>query len=206
VPYLPELVRSMAEAYPQGLADMSHRALQEMARQYQQPMDSLRGKRTHITDKMLGNFMHLGLISRLFPAAHVVHCERDPVDTCLSCYFQNFAARLDYAYGLDDLAHFYQQYRRLMQHWQQVLALPMTTLRYEELVTDQEPATRRLLDFLGLEWDAACLHFHLNTRPVITASYEQVRRPLYGGSVRRWQHYRAHLGPLLQAFPPGGED
>jgi tetratricopeptide (TPR) repeat protein len=200
LPFISELVQAMPTAYPANLQTISQPDLQELASTYRQRLQQLDTDRDYVTDKMLTNFMHLGLLNLLFPDAHVVHCVRDPVDTCLSCYFHNFAARLDYAYDLDDLAHYYRQYSRLMQHWQSVLSMPMLTVQYEVLVREQEQQTRKLLDFLGLDWDEQCLYFYLNRRPVLTASYDQVRHPMYSDGVQRWRHYQSRLTPLLQGL------
>jgi tetratricopeptide (TPR) repeat protein len=197
VAFMPELVSAMPDVYPVNLLSMAEPSLQDLAHEYLQRMQPFTNNRRYVTDKMLVNFMHLGLINLLFPAAHVIHCARDPLDTCLSCYCQNFAAQLNYAYDLSDLAHYYRQYRRLMRHWQTVLDMPLLTMNYEELVQQQEVRTRELLNFLGLDWDEHCLYFYLNRRPVLTASYDQVRHPLYRDGLQRWRHYRDHLGPLI---------
>jgi hypothetical protein len=102
-----------------------------------------------------------------------------------------------------------RQHERLMEHWQKVLPIRILEVQYETLVGNLEAESRRLIDFLGLEWDPACLSFHETQRPVLTASYWQVRQPLYASSVGRWRHYRHHLGPLLEALqgivPPDSE-
>jgi hypothetical protein len=150
-----------------------------------------------ITDKMPSNFRHAGLIHRLFPDAVIVHCRRDPRDTCLSIYATHFAAGQDFAYDLRELGAYYRGYRDLMAHWRKVL--PATTLvevDYEAMVGDLEGQARRLVAACGLAWDPACLDFHRTARSVRTASVNQVRRPLYGTSVERWRPYASHLGPL----------
>jgi tetratricopeptide (TPR) repeat protein len=150
-----------------------------------------------VVDKTPHNAEHLGLIHSVFPNARIIHVQRDPIDTCLSCYFQNFSLALNYTFDLNDLAAYYRQHARLMAHWRK--ALPAGTLleiSYEELVSQQESATRKLLAFLGLGWDASCLKFAENPRPVITASSWQVRQPLYSNSVQRWRHYSKYLEPL----------
>jgi hypothetical protein len=141
----------------------------------------------------------LGLIHSVFPDARILHVQRDPIDTCLSCYFQNFALGLNFSFDLDDLANYYRQHARLMAHWREVLP-PGTLLEvpYEQLVADQEGWTRRMLAHLGLEWDAACLKFHENPRPVVTASSWQVRQRIYGDSVKRGRRYSRFIKPLLE--------
>jgi hypothetical protein len=153
-----------------------------------------------ITDKMPGNFQHLGLISLLFPNARIIHTRRNPLDTCLSIYFQNFAGYHGYSYDLGNLGFYYREYERLMAHWHQVVDIPILDVQYEELIDDQEAITRQIIEFCGLEWDDASLRFHENTRLVNTASNQQVRQPLYRGSVARYKRYDAHLGPLKEAL------
>jgi tetratricopeptide (TPR) repeat protein len=152
-----------------------------------------------VIDKMPANFWCLGLIHEALPNARIIHMRRDPVDTCLSIYFQHFKNALPYADDLHDLAHFYGEYRRVMQHWQ--VTLPSDTLLevpYESLVTDQETWTRKLLHFVGLPWDPQCLDFHETNRSVMTASKWQVRQRMNRASIRRWQNYEPFIAPLLQ--------
>jgi Flp pilus assembly protein TadD len=151
-----------------------------------------------VVDKAPINSDYLGLIHSVFPKARVIYMRRDPIDTCLSCYFQPLSAALNFTMDLSDLAHYYRKHQRLMAHWRAVLA-PGTILDvpYAELVADQQGWTRKILHFLGLEWDQRCLDFHRTPRPVATASYWQVRQPIYNDSVQRWRHYRKFIGPLL---------
>ncbi len=154
-----------------------------------------------MVDKMPANFLYAGLIHAIFPKARIIHMQRHPLDTCLSIYFQNFFGMSAYANDLGDLAHYYGQYLRITEHWRTLL--PQTALLevpYEALITDQEGWTRRLLDFLGLPWDPACLEFQQTERVVITASKWQVRQKIHAASAGRWRHYAAWLEPLKQAL------
>jgi len=153
-----------------------------------------------ITDKLPDNVMQLGLIAMLLPGARVIHCVRDPQDTCLSCYFNLFRGHIQYAYDLTHLGTYARHSARLMDHWKRVLPLRFFDLRYEELVADQERVTRDLLDFLGLDWHDECLRFFESDRVALTASIDQVRRPIYGASVGRHKHYEPHLAPLERAL------
>ena len=182
--------------YPKCLNSLTAAHCEQLARRYLDKLTALAPQASRITDKMPDNFLRLGLIALLFPGARIIHCLRDPIDTCLSCYFQNFGAGLSFAFDLAALAEYYRQYRRLMEHWRTVLDLPVMEVRYEDLVTDQERVTRELVGFCGLDWDERCLRFYESSRAVSTASYDQVRQPLYTRSVGRWRHYRSHLGPL----------
>lgn len=183
--------------YPAGAGRLSDAERSERSARYLAHLEAIDPTAERVTDKMPQNFLHLGLVARLLPGAAIVHCRRDPVDTCLSCYFQNFQHGNPYANDLRDLGAFYRDYVRLMDHWRQVLPLEIIELGYEDLVSDPEPEVRRLLDRLGLAWDAGCLRFMDSRQAVLTASQWQVRQPIHGKSVGRWRHYKDHLAPLL---------
>jgi len=152
------------------------------------------------TDKMPDNFLHLGLIARLFPAARVVHCTRHPLDTCLSCYFRNFGNRQRFANHLPDLAAYYRDYRRLMDHWKTHAGLAILDVAYEDLVADPAARIPRLVEFCGLPWDERCLAPQENRRDVGTASRWQVREPIYRTSVERFRPYLPYLDDLTDAL------
>jgi tetratricopeptide (TPR) repeat protein len=152
---------------------------------------------TRVVDKMPANFLYAGLIHAAFPRAHIIHMRRDPIDTCLSIYFQNFFNVSSYSNDLEHLANYYEQYVRVSDHWRSVLPREvLLEVPYEALVADQEGWTRRMLAFIGLPWDPRCLEFHRTERTVITASRWQVRQRMHAGSVGRWQNYERHVGPL----------
>jgi tetratricopeptide (TPR) repeat protein len=154
-----------------------------------------------VTDKMPHNFQHLGLIALLFPNAKIVHCRRDPLDTCVSVFTTQLRAHIHgYAGDLETLGLFYREYSSLMDHWREVLPLTIHDLDYEGLIEDPEIETRKLVDFVGLPWDPACLAPHESTRAVHTQSRSQVRQPIYKSSVARWRRYESHLGPLKEAL------
>ena len=157
-----------------------------------------------VVDKALMNFEMLHLIRLTFPDARIIHCRRHPVDTCLSIYFTNFGDRHPYASHRADLVFRYQQYERLMAHWRSILPPDrFTEVDYEKLVTDREAETRRLVAFIGLEWDDACLAPEKNERVVRTASVWQARQPVYQTSVERWRRYEPWLGELRDLLPAG---
>ena len=150
-----------------------------------------------VIDKMPANFLYAGLIHSVFPRARIIHLRRDPLDTCLSVYFQNFFNAIPYGNDLGNLAHYYGEYLRVMRHWRAALpAGSLLEMPYEGLVADQEGWTRRMLEFIGLPWDARCLDFHQTERVVITASRWQVRQKLHAASAGRWTNYAQHVGPL----------
>jgi hypothetical protein len=157
----------------------------------------------HITDKMPSNFYYVGLIHLALPRARVIHVNRNPVDTCVSCFSKLFAGEQPQTYDLAELGRYYRAYHDLMAHWRSVLpAGAFLDVQYEEVVGDIEGQARRILDYCGLEWDARVLDFHRNERPVKTASASQVRRPIYGSSIARWRNYEKYLGPLLAELGP----
>lgn len=151
-----------------------------------------------VVDKMPSNFLFVGLIHAAFPRARFIHMRRDPLDTCLSIYFQQFSASHPYATDLNDLGFFYRQYHRLMAHWRTVIpADNLMELSYEALLEDQEGTYRRVLRFIGVDPDALRTDFYRARRRVFTPSFWQVRQEIYKTSVRRWRHYEQCITPLL---------
>lgn len=152
---------------------------------------------TRILDKFPGNYMWLGLIHSILPAARFIHCARHPADSSLSQYLHYFGTELPYSYNLRDLAEAYLNYDRVMKHWQAVLPLgSLITIRYEQLVEEFEPSVRRIVSFCGLPWSEACLQPHARTARVKTASAVQVKQPVHRASVGAWKKYASHLKPL----------
>jgi tetratricopeptide (TPR) repeat protein len=150
-----------------------------------------------IVDKTPANADLLGIIYSVFPNARVIYMQRDPIDTCLSCYFQQFLTGLNFTFDLSDLVHYYREHQRIMAHWRAVLPAGfILDVPYEDLVADQETWSRKMLEFMGLEWDPQCLEFHTNKRQVVTASAWQVRQKIYKSSVARWRNYEKFIGPL----------
>lgn len=190
-------------AYPECLERLTVEQVTEAAKTYLNQISQLSNGASFVTDKMPSNFFHLGLIQLLFPGAKIIHCLRDPVDTCLSCYFQDFAGRHTYSTDLEYLGTYYRDYERLMAHWRQVLNMPVMEINYKELIEDPENGSRHLVEFCGLRWDDQCLRFYETKRIINTASYDQVRKPIYRSSVARWKHYEKHLSPLMRALFPG---
>jgi hypothetical protein len=150
-----------------------------------------------IVDKMPDNYSLLGWIVTAFPNAKIIHCRRDVRDVAVSCWMTQFKS-IRWAFDLTHIAERIQQYWRIMEHWRRVLPVPMLEIDYEETVDQQTAQTVRLLDFIGLEWDDACMQFHKTERLVRTASVTQVRQPIYKRSVERWRSYEEALQPLLE--------
>jgi tetratricopeptide (TPR) repeat protein len=168
-----------------------------LGNEYLRLLGAMSAEALHVVDKMPANFLSLGLIHEVFPRARIIHIRRNPLDTCLSIYFQHFKSGHSYANDLGDLAHYYQEYSRLMQHWRRVMpAAGLLEVPYEGLVDDQEHWSRQMLAFIGLPWDIRCLDFHRTHRSVITASKWQVRQKMSRSSIDRWRNYQQFLGPL----------
>lgn len=179
-----------------GLLDELER--QHLASEYLRILEAHSPQAARIIDKAPLNSDCLGLIFSVFPNARIIYMRRDPIDTCLSCYFQRFGTAVNFALDLGDLAHYYREHQRLIAHWRAVLpAGSLLEVPYEGLVANQEQWTRRMLDFVGLEWSSRCLEFHNTERTVLTTSFWQVRQKIYNDSVRRSRHYRKFIGPLL---------
>ncbi len=207
---MPQIVSSLMydlgsyAVYPGCIADLTVEEADRIAKLYLDQVKVESRKASVVVDKFLANYESLGLIELLLPNARIIDCRRDPLDTCWSCYAQTLMTRYHaYASDLEHLGLVYREYDRLMVHWAQVISLPMLTIRYEELVADQEPMIRKILDFCGLKWDDNCLRFHESDRDVMTLSYEQVKRPMYSASVGRHRHFLSHLEPLRHALETG---
>ena len=152
-----------------------------------------------VIDKSTFNSDYLGPIHSVFPNARMIYVRRHPIDACLSAYFQPFSTAFNFTMDLSDLAHYCREHCRLVAHWRNALpAGVLLEVPYEELVADQERWTRRILDFVGLEWNARCLEFHKTQRLVLTASNWQVRQRVYRSSVERWRNYQKFIAPLLE--------
>ncbi|MEM6780634.1 MAG: tetratricopeptide repeat protein [Pseudomonadota bacterium] len=160
------------------------------------------GKQKRITDKMPSNYLRLGDILMTLPNAKIIHCKRNPLDNCLSCYKQLFARGQYWSYNLQELAGQYNAYYRLMAFWREKFPNRFLDFDYEETVTDFETQARRLIEFTELEWNDACLEPHKSKRSVITASKTQVIKPVYQSSVKGWKRYEEQLQPLVDAINP----
>ena len=190
---------SAQRPFVEGVAAFSAADLKRLGEDYLRRVWKRSPKSAFITDKMPANFFYLGLIHLALPGAKIIHAMRDPMDACFSCYSRLFNDTMEFAYDQGTLGRYYVRYMRLMHHWRQVLPEGRALdLPYEAMVADTEAQARRVLEFVGLPWDANCLNFHQNTRLVKTASLAQVRKPIYRTSVARWKHFARHLTPLLR--------
>ena len=154
---------------------------------------------TFVTDKMPDNFQLIGMIKLILPNAKIIHCRRDPLDTCLSIFKNLFTSDGHYyAYEQNELGRYFSLYRGLMDHWREALPEFIFDIQYEDVIADQETQTRAMLEYCGVEWDDACLEFHKASRPVYTASAVQVRRPIHRNSIQSWKNYEKFLSALRE--------
>jgi tetratricopeptide (TPR) repeat protein len=192
-----------ALACPELSLDISGAQLDRLGAAYVGRVRASAPAARRVVDKMTENFRFAGLIALALPNARMIHVRRDPLDTCLSCFSTLFAESLPFTYDLSELGRYHRAYEGLMEHWR--AALPpgmMLDVRYEDVIADLEGQSRRIVDHCGLAWDSRCLDFHRSERSVRTASFAQVRRPLYPTSVGRWRSYERFLGPLVAALGP----
>lgn len=189
-----------AQPYPECALSLSQEDVDRVASDYLGDLRRKAGGAPRVTDKTPRNFLFLGLVDVLFPGARVIHCVRHPLDTCLSCYMTALDLGHAYRTRFPALASVYREYLRLMKHWRATLRIPILDVRYEDLVAEPELGSRRMVEFVGLPWDDACMQFHRNRRVVRTASADQVKRPVYDTSVGRWKRYERHLRPLIEAL------
>ncbi len=183
------------------LVKSDNKTLSEMAETYIRTIKKLATcSELRVTDKLPHNFQFLGLISTLFPNAKIIHCRRNPLDTCLSIYFQYFQGAHEYAYDLENLGFAYREYMRLMEHWRKVLPVSMLEVDYEETISDIEGTGKKLISFIGLDWEKECVNYHKSIRMTKTASAWQVRQPIYTTSRNRWRNYEKFIEPLREAL------
>ncbi len=165
-------------------------------------LDKIGPSAARVTDKLPFNFLRLGAIHLLMPKARIIHCQRDPIDTCLSIYTTLFNSRINFAANKSDLVFCYQQYLRMMDHWRMVLSTDtMLEVQYERLIQDRESETRRMIAFIGLAWNDLCLQPERNSRAIATSSAWQARQPVYATSMQRWRRYEPWIGDLRQLIP-----
>lgn len=184
--------------YPQSVAMASKEAIESWREFYLRSLSVKPERNILVTDKRPENFLHIGLIKTIFPSAKIVHTRRNRLDNLLSLYFLHLDPAMAYALDLEDAAHWYGQYRRLMAHWVTLYPGDILDVDYDELVREPDPALERLLGFLKLDWEDGLLHFHRKGSSVKTASVWQVRQPLHTRSSGRWRNYQKQLERLIR--------
>ncbi len=190
----------IAPRYPGILCELEPEYFRRLGEKYIADTRVYRAAAPRFIDKMPNNFLHIGLIRLLLPNARVIDARRHPTSCCFSCFKQLFGEGQEFTYGLSEVGHYYRNYVRLMDHWDQVLSGFVLRVMYEDVVDDLEGQVRRLLEFCDLPFEDACVNFHKTRRAVRTPSSEQVRRPIYRSGLDQWRHFAAHLGPLESAL------
>jgi tetratricopeptide (TPR) repeat protein len=191
-----------ATRYPEILTELSSQKLRELGESYLASTRIQRGNLPFFIDKMPNNFLHIGLIHLILPNAKIIDARRHPMANCFSAYKQLFAQGQTFTYDLTDVGHYYRNYVKVMDHWDEVLPGRVLRVQYEELVADPETHIRRLLNYCELSFEDQCLRFYETERAVRTPSAEQVRQPIYTEGLEQWRHFEAHLAPLKDALGP----
>ena len=183
------------------------RAARKSLKSMERSAKTEKGRVDRLTDKQPNNYEFVGIISKMFPGARFIHCKRNPLDTCISCFLLDFVGDQNhgYSYDLEHLAHEYRVYEQYMAHWHSIGSIPILDVQYEDLIQDLETGSRRIIDFIGLQWDDACAMPHKTERSVSTLSSDQVRKPVYTSSKERWRNYEQHIGTLIEALGTGAD-
>jgi len=204
---LPRVIRTINQqrpegaSYPEALLHYGDQ-LAELGSQYLESTRRHRGDSPFFTDKMPNNFASIGLISLILPNAKIVNARRHPLDSCMGSYKQLFYKGQSFTYDLVELGEYYLEYQRLMDHWDEILPGKVLDVHYENMVSDQEVQTRRLIEHCQLPWEDGCLRFYETDRAVVTASSEQVRQPIHSKSINSWRRFETHLDPLIEVLEP----
>ena len=193
---------SDAVAYPANLNALTGEELAQMGRDFIDETRLHRQGAPFFTDKMPNNFRHIGLIHLILPNAKIIDARRDPMDCCFSGFKQLFAQGQEFTYGLEEIGRYYADYVALMEHWHAVLPGKILHVQHEDVLDDLETQVARMLDYLGLPFEQACLDFHTTERAVRTASSAQVRQPLNRKGVGAWRPFEPYLNPLKKALGP----
>lgn len=186
--------------YPTILRDLPQEKYEEFGKAFIDDTQIHRQGAPFFIDKMPNNFRHIGLIHLILPNAKIIDARRHPMACCFSGFKQLFAEGQEFTYGLTQVGQYYRDYVNLMDHWDAVLPGKVLRVQYEEVVADTEGQVRRMLDYLGLSFEEACVEFHKTERSVRTASSEQVRQPIYQSGLEQWRHFEDHLDPLKEAL------
>jgi len=199
LPYIGDQVITLQNISPK-ISTYNIEQLNYSAQRYLEKVDILNSHTKYFVDKLPINFLNIGYIWLMFPGALIIHCQRDPLDTCLSCYFQNFFMTQRYTNSLETLGQFYLDYSRLMDHWKAIFQHFIYDVRYEDLVSSPEDEIRKLVQFTGLPWNDNYLDHSSNKRIVRTASYKQVRNPIYKTSIGRWHNFTPYIENLINTL------
>ena len=198
---LNNIIKSKITKFPQDVPTLPDEKLKAIGEEYLHYIKGLNPDAKRIVDKMPANYHYAGLIAKILPDAHIINSNRDPMDSCLSNYIRLFLETIPYTYDLGELGRYYVRYQNLINHWHEVIPQGLLIdIGYEDVVANLEKEARKIIDFVGLDWEDSCLDFHKNKRRVETASAAQVRKPIYKTSIEKWRPYEKHLGPLIEAL------
>jgi len=208
LPDLSLLARKLTKSRPQGIKypdavkDMSDEELVEYGEDYLTTTKRYRTDKPHFIDKMPNNFANIGFLKMILPNAKVINAQRNPLDSCISSYKQLFYKGQSWSYDLFEIAEYYLEYQRMMDHWHKLFPGEILDLKYESIINNQKDTTENLLKYCGLEWEEQCLKFYETERSINTASSEQVRQPIYKGAMNAWKNYERHIAPLIETLEP----
>ena len=194
--------REQGRQYPEGIQDMEPSEITALGLEYLNRTRRHRAGAPYFTDKMPNNFAHIGLILATMPNAKIIDARRYPLDSCVGCYKQHFARGQTYTYDVFELAEFYLESDEMMSHWQKVAPGHVLRVQYEDVVNELEAQVRRILEYCKLPFERGCVDIHQTKRAVRTASSEQVRQPIYAGSIGTWQRFEHHISPLIEGLEP----
>ena len=187
--------------YLNNLLDLNKENISSYGNMYIDETRWARKDNNFFIDKMPNNFPHIGLIKMILPNAKIIDARRNPLDGCFSCFKQYFAKGQHFTYDLDDVARYYKDYLKIMKFWNNYFPDEIHTVCYENVINNPEQEVRLMLKYLGLDFEKSCMDFHKSSRPVKTASSEQVRQPIYKSGMNYWENYEDDLSTLVKHFP-----
>ena len=193
-----------SEDYLENLLTLDKEKIALHGKSYIDETQWAREEKCFFIDKMPNNFPHIGLIKMILPNAKIIDARRNPMDGCFSCFKQYFAKGQHFTYDLDDIARYYKDYVRIMDFWNTYFPGSIHTVVYEDVINDPENQVRSMIEFLDLEFEESCLSFYKSSRPVKTASSEQVRQPIYKSAMNYWKNFEEDLTELINHFPEHG--
>ena len=190
-----------SEDYLNNLLNLDDKSLKSHGKSYIDETQWAREEQGFFIGKMPNNFPHIGLIKMILPNAKIIDARRNPMDGCFSCFKQYFAKGQHFTYDLDDIARYYKDYEKIMEFWNSYFPGSIHTVLYEDVIQDSENQVRKMIDFLDLDFEESCLNFYKSSRPVKTASSEQVRQPIYKSAMNYWKNFEGELSELVNHFP-----
>ncbi len=199
-----EIATSAGVMFPQCTSTLSTIELNNIAEQYLNLINNISRNSDYVIDKMPHNFVNLGFIYQLFPNCKIIYCQRNAIDTCLSIYFTSFNDSHPYSTRFNNLVHQYKYCNDLMKYWKKLLPIPILDISYEDIVTNFQSNLEKLVSFCEIEIEQNCLDFYKNSRFVNTASKEQVNKPVYTSSIKRWKNYLPEVQPLVDEVRSAG--